>query len=454
LNRLLIASVFLLAGSVPALADQCTVGTIDNSNYAPDDTSISITFDQFRALVDNPGFCDLRFDAHNNLANDPNLFEVYSADYRGSVSPTPDDQAQDTIDHNGRSTTVTQTDTGGSTFYSDYVGKEADGTLHTKFNTAMSVATDPNSEATIDAIDYALVGTMTRADAESSLDSVARDQLGIIAHLDATTGLITGGTLEGANEAGLFGSVGSLTIGARARYNLAKGFSLLGGLSLVDQSPGAHYAGLVAVGSVRWVQPQTGGPRLFGEAGGEAGALSLQFTRNYIYTDTNPTLVPVTTTGTGVGLLGAVYGKAGVSIEADKNNVIVLSASIKESFLGFSHYQEPQGVNNLFAADLGGKTQSFTTAKLGADWTTTLSRDLSLTSSLAVGTTFGSAPQAYIFGGGDVTGAAASTVFAEYGVNVGWQMSPTDRINGFVQGSTGIGIGTHLQVGAGYTASF
>jgi hypothetical protein len=45
-------------------------------------------------------------------------------------------------------------------------------------------------------------------------------------------------------------------------------------------------------------------------------------------------------------------------------------------------------------------------------------------------------------------------LFAEYGLRLGWQPSPNARIDGFIQGSTGAGIGTHTQVGAGYHQSF
>ncbi|MEO6394426.1 MAG: hypothetical protein ABIO40_00770 [Devosia sp.] len=453
MRRLALILGMLLAGTAAAAADECIVGTIDNSNYAPDDTSIVIGFDDFRAFVNNPGHCNLVFNAHDNLVNNPDLFEVYSADYRGAVSPGPDELAEATVDHNGRTDVLTQPDTA-AVFGTHYIGKESDGTIREEIGYELIVATDPGSEASLDSIDYALAGTMTRADAEDSLTSVALDQVGLVTHLDATTGLLTGLSLEGENEAGVFGGLGSYALGVRGRYNLGEGLSLLGGVSLVDQSPGAHYAGLIGAGALRYVQPDAGQFRLMGEAGVEAGGLGLQFTRNYIYSDTTPTIIPVTATGSGTATLGAIYGKAGLVFAPDADNQVLISASIKQTFLGFTNYQEEVSADNLFATDLSGVVQRFTTVKIGADWTTALAPDLSLTSSVALGTTLGSAPQAYIFGGGDVTGAAASTLFAQYGVDLGWQMAPEARIDGFIQGSTGTGIGSHAMIGAAYTTSF
>lgn len=97
---------------------------------------------------------------------------------------------------------------------------------------------------------------------------------------------------------------------------------------------------------------------------------------------------------------------------------------------------------------------SFTTVKVGADWTTQLAADVDLTTSLAVGSTMGSGAAADVFAVGTVTGSPQSTLFAEYGLRLGWEPNPNSRIDGFVLGSTGSGIGTHAQIGAAYHQSF
>jgi hypothetical protein len=53
-----------------------------------------------------------------------------------------------------------------------------------------------------------------------------------------------------------------------------------------------------------------------------------------------------------------------------------------------------------------------------------------------------------------VTGSAQSVVFTEYGLRLGWDVAQDARLDGFIQGTTGAGIGTHAQIGAGYHQTF
>ena len=61
---------------------------------------------------------------------------------------------------------------------------------------------------------------------------------------------------------------------------------------------------------------------------------------------------------------------------------------------------------------------------------------------------------AYILGGGTTTGGYSNTIFAEYGLGLGWEVAPGSTIEGFLQGSTGTNIGTHAQIGAAYRMKF
>ena len=141
--------------------------------------------------------------------------------------------------------------------------------------------------------------------------------------------------------------------------------------------------------------------------------------------------------------------------ELDQSNEVVLSATAKESFIGFGDYQEAVSGSNLFAADLSGQVAGFTTVKVGADWTTALATDVDLTAHLGVGTTMANQrTTAYILGGGTTTGGFSSTIFAEYGLGLGYHLTPASTIEGFVQGSTGTNIGTHAQIGAAYRMTF
>ncbi|MEP7239793.1 MAG: hypothetical protein ABI697_02800 [Devosia sp.] len=449
-SALVVAGLWMASGVSAIAAAPCPPDT-----YASDALSGAATFS---AIFAPPTMtCSFSVAAPNT---DPDTFVVYGANYRGALLDEGDTGTL-TVRHNGRADSFHMTgDFTGQYTQDGYVGKEADGTLRSTVTVGMDQVADPSlALITLDSADYTEVATMTKTDAEDSMNSVGLDQVGLVTHLGATAGLLAGQgqPLEGDDEVGLIGGAGSLMFGARARYNLADGYSVLGGVSLIDQSPGAHYGGAVAAAAFRYVQPDTQGFRLVGEVGGQAGLLSLQFTRSYSFTDTSgaPVIVPVTVTGSGTAVLGAIYGKVGAMLDTGPAGTLLLSATLRQTFLGFASYQEPFSSSNLFAADLGGKVQSFTTATLGADWTVALARDVALTSSLAVGTTIANnGAGAYLFGGGDVAGTPQSTLFAQYGLNLGWEMSPQTRLDTFVQGSTGAGIGTHAQVGAAYSMRF
>ncbi|MEQ1768722.1 MAG: hypothetical protein ABL879_02700 [Devosia sp.] len=316
-------------------------------------------------------------------------------------------------------------------------------------------------------IDPALVGTLESMDIfaawttlgsqQDALSDVGQQQAGLITHLDATISLLTSGnlSLEGDNELSVLGAVGSSTLGVHARYNLADGFSLLGGASLVDfEMPGASTSGMIGAGAVRYIQPGGGDMRYFGEAGVNAGAMTFSFTREY---DIGLGFTHEAT-GSGTGMLLGAYGRGGVIWTPDEANEIVFSTTLKQTLFNIDSYTEvdPNGDPNFFAADLSGNSVAYTTLKAGADWTTDLAPDVDLTLSGALGATFGNGGvSAEVFGLPDaVTGEAGSTIFAEYGARLGWTPSPQTRLDGFITGTTGTGIGSHAQVGLAYNLTF
>ncbi len=452
MKRFLTATALLLAGTAAASADPCTIvydGT--NPTYAPDDSAITLFADAFSAFVGNNGTCAPSFDAHSNVPNDTDKFEVYSSDIRGD-SFFPNDKVKITVKTNGRTYTETF-QSGDNPLMTHYIGKEADGKLKSKIEMEITDPEDPGTEAFIDSIDYALAGTMTRTQAEASLTSLGNAQTAMVTHLDATSGLLTGGnmTLEGDNEVRVLGGVGSYMLGGNLRYNLSDGFSLLAGVSLIDQGAGgAHYTGGLGAAALRFVEPGGASQRFFGEAGVDGGVFNMRFSRTY--TDDNSTQ---TVTGTGNGGLGAIYLRGGLLFQLDESNEVVLSATAKQSFIGFGDYREKVSAGNLFAADLSNQLAGFTTVKLGADWTTALASDVDLTAHLGVGTTMANQrTTAYILGGGTTTGGYTNTVFAEYGAGLAWHITPVSTIEGFLQGSTGTSIGTHAQIGAAYRMKF
>jgi hypothetical protein len=452
MKRLLTATAILLAGTAAASADPCTI-TYDATNptYAPDDSAITLFADAFSAFVGNNGTCAPSFDAHKNVPNDPDVFEVYTSDIRGDTF-FPNDEVEITVKTNGRTYTETF-QSGDNPLMTHYIGKEANGKLESEIEMEITDPEDPATESFIDSIDYALAGTMTRDQAEASLVGLGRAQTAMVTHLDATSGLLTGGnmTLEGDNEVRVLGGVGSFMLGGNVRYNLSEGFSVLAGVSIIDQGAGgARYTGGLGAAALRFVEPGGASTRFFGEAGVDGGVFNMRFSRTY--TDDNSTQ---TVTGSGIGGLGAIYLRGGMLFQLNENNEVVLSATAKQTLVGFGDYRETVTPGNLFAADLSDQLAGFTTVKLGADWTTALAEDVDFTAHLGIGTTMANQrTSAYILGGGTTTGGYTNTVFAEYGAGLAWHVTPESTVEGFLQGSTGTNIGTHAQIGAAYRMKF
>ena len=449
MKRLLTATALLLGSTAIASADPCVINP-STPTYSPDDTIISLLYDSFSATVGNNATCAPSVDAHSNTpATDD--FEVYSSDIRGD-SFFLDDKTKITVKTNGRTFTKTF-QSGDNPLMTHYIGKEANGKLESEIEMEITDPEDPSTEAFIDSIDYALAGSMTRNQAEASLGKLGNQETAMVTHLDATSGLLTGSNmrLEGQNEFRVLGGIGSYMLGGNVRYNMSDGFSVLAGVSLIDQgAAGGHYTGGLGAAALRFVEPGGAAQRFFGEAGVDAGVLKMSFSRTY--TDNNSTQ---TVTGTGLGGLGAVYVRGGMLFQLDDTNEVVLSATAKQSFVGFGNYQEAVTAGNLFAADLSNQFAGFTTVKIGADWTTAIASDIDLTAHLGVGTTMANQrTTAYILGGGTTEGTFASTVFAEYGAGLAWHVTPQSTIEGFVQGSSGTNIGTHAQVGAAYRMTF
>jgi len=310
-----------------------------------------------------------------------------------------------------------------------------------------------SSEVDVDSIDL-LVAYTTLAEQETSLVTIGIQQLAISTHLDETAGLLTNsnGPPEGGNSVTLIGGAGSATLGFAARYNLADGFSLLGGASIIDFGvPGGGARGLLAAGAVRFVQPGASEMRLMGEVGVRVAGLGLSFSRHYAdgFQGTDAS-------GNGTGLLSSAYIRGGVLWAPDADNSVLFTGTLKQGVLGVGSFVEddPDTNPNLFGANLSGTSDNFTTVKGEADWTRKLGPGVDMTTSLALGAAYGSGASADIFAVGAVNGGPVSTVFAQYGLRVGWDLGPSIRVDGFLAGSTGTNIGTHAQVGAEYHMSF
>lgn len=454
--KLHVAAAALVLITTPALAasDGCPTGSYLVAR--PDDTAVSVTFDELQvANVTGPAtvVCDLFVSAKD--PNDPpasGTFEAYSADYRGFVFP--DQAASFTVTENGvvRSLEVVPSEEGVEGFLMHtYVGPDEFGTLNSNIAVdAIGVGAEP--VAGIDTVDYLFLGSTTLGSQVASLDQLASQATAVVMHLNTTTGLVVSANkpLVRDDEVSLFGAVGSHNVGLTGHFDLDDGFSLDGGVALFDQSvDGAATSGVLLGGKAGFLQPEGGSAfRWLGSAGlTVAPGMSMSFSRDYTLFDIND--VPSTVNGKadGNGTMVGVWLEGGLLVAPAPDNEIIFSASYARNWLNFGGVAEEQTDANPFAFSADGAS-TFDTLKAKAAWSTAITPDVDLTLHAAVGQVIASDFSGDVALVGPLTVGGQDDTFAEYGARVDWQVTETAQVGVFALGSTGSVTGTHLQVGA------
>ncbi len=315
---------------------------------------------------------------------------------------------------------------------------------------------DSEAEAGLDTTDIAVFYTW-EDELQASIDALAGGQSALVTHISSTAELLTGGNkpvdVQGS-EVGILGGRGSYMFGVAGHYSIADGFSLLGGVSLIDQSAGgASGTGILGALAVRYVDPvQTSGFRLFGEGGLNFAALSTTFSRSYL---TNLSVDPLTVDSTTSAAFGSAYVRGGVIVDVDSQNQVLLSTSVQQTGLGIAGYTEELTPLNPFPLTVEDQTAWFTVLRANAAWTTELSPELDLTANVGVGATIAHTPvNAEVAFVGDFAGTPQSTAFVDYGLRLGWMPTADLTVDVFAQGSTAMNGGTHAQIGSGLRMKF
>jgi hypothetical protein len=435
-----------------ALAANCTDGNVSITSV-PNPQTATVAFDQFIASVGDPATCAL------SVPIDPlpaGTIAAYSADYRGFLLEGT--QGRITVDNDGHITGVVVDASAGDVdglYLSSFAGSNAAGTaIESDIDLTILGYTDPGTQFTLDTIDYLELARTTTAAIQASADQLAADRTAVVTHLNGTADLLNGAgqPLESPDGVGFLGAFGSATLGVNAHMGLGEGFTALGGVAYIDQSAGgASASGILASGALRYIAPDAAMLRPYGEVGLHvAPSLDLSFSRTYT-TSTGTTSASADTTGSFFG----GYVKGGVLIAPDASNTVVLSATLAKDWLATGAATETLDGSNLFAASTPAQTGSFDTFKLGADWTTTLTPELDVTFSAAVGHTFAeNAVVTDVAFAGPFTGAAKSETFAEYGVHANYALSSQTSVGAFVFGTTGESSGTHIKVGGDFHVHF
>lgn len=439
------APLFLLTSAGALAADGCPP---DNTSITNNGTSISVIFDVFQATTAQSASCHLV--APTLLPQD--TFAVYKADYRGFV--VGGDTGTLTTTQGGVTDVAVIPGSPDDFFHTGYVGSNAAGDIVSDITLNLQ-SPHPPSQATLDSVDYLELGRTTLASVESSIGDIAAGRTGVVTHLNATSELLVGGgqPVERPDNVALLGAVGSHTIGATGHLNMGDGFAVDGGVALFGQSVDQATAdGLLFSGRARYLQPDSGGVRLFGGAGlNAAPGMSLGFTRHYDDGSADGATVHSRSAGSLVGL----YLEGGALYAPDPSNEIAFTGTLLQSWLSVDGYSETFGTDNLFPASFGDATNSFTTVKADAAWSSALTPDIDLTLNAAIGHTFANdAVAADVAFVGPVSVSGQSELFAEYGARLGWAFGPTTTLGVFAQGSSGAVTGTHVQAGTTLSLQF
>ncbi|WP_439601636.1 hypothetical protein [Devosia sp.] len=439
------APLFLLMSGGAFAADGCPPGDTSITNNG---TSVSVIFDVFLATTTASATCNLV--APTLLPQD--TFAVYRADYRGFV--IEGDTGTLTTTQGGVSDVAVIPGSATDFFHTGYVGSNAAGNIVSDISLNLQ-SPNPPSQAGLDSVDYVELGRTTLASVESSIGDIATGRTGIVTHLNATSELLVGGgqPVERPDNVALLGAVGSHTVGATGHLNMGDGFTVDGGVALFGQSVGESSAdGLLFSGRAKYLQPDTGGIRLFGGAGiNAAPGMSLGSTRQYDDGSADGATVKSSTSGSLVGL----YLEGGALYAPDPSNEIAFTGTLLQSWLSVDGYSETFGTDNLFPATFGDSTNSFTTVKADAAWTSAVTPDIDLTVHGAIGHTFANdAVTADVAFVGPVSVGGQSELFAEYGARLGWTFGPSTTLGVFAQGSSGAVSGTHVQAGTTLSMQF
>ncbi len=423
----------VLAGTTVALwssgalaFDACPDGA--TTTVSPDGTSYSTLFDAWVAFAGDIASCSFSFPLETDAPSGSII--VYSSDYRGGYELGPGDDIDVTLEQNGE--TDGFSDTGPATedpFLFSSMVAASDGKIEVDGEVDLGDATDGLTFAAIDTADFTELGRIT----------TPTDQTAAIVHLGATAGLLTGGLqpIEDDNHIGLIGGYGSYMFGATGRYNISDGFSVLGGVSLVNQTAGASQVnGVLGAVAVRYVEPGFNSFRPMAEGGLVAGALDVDY----------PNVASNVPTG-----LGTIYGKAGLVSDVDQSTQVAFYATLAETGLNSSAFTQ---TFPAFTVNVPAQTGFFTTAKATAAITTELMPTVDLTAEASAGMVFShGGMQATIPGLGTVSGSQNSA-FVDYGLRLGWEPDPMVKLELFGQGSIGQDAGMHNQIGASAKLKF
>lgn len=258
------------------------------------------------------------------------------------------------------------------------------------------------------------------------------------------------------SEAGVFASAGSAAIGGSLRYGSSTGFSVLGGLSFMQEDyPDSKlkHAGMGAL-ALQYLHNGGGWWHPFVETGGwYVLDAALDITRTYLNG-------AGTATGAGntMGDLSYIFVRAGLLLEQSRADQMALSLEYGRERLSVNGYAERMSPQNPFEAYVATSTDELDLVKLRLQWSHRFNSLLDSTLWVAGvhGFDASSGLTAFVPGFGTVTFAEPEHAnWVEYGARIGYQVTQAVTIDAFANGVSGHGsIETRAHAGLGLRFRF
>lgn len=424
-----VALALLLPG-IAGAADGCPPGSVSTTPSGAG--AFSVLFSAF--TTDRGTVSSCRVSVATGSTSGGKSIRVYSADYRGVVTLAPGDRATLTT----RQEALIDSRRFAGPYDGDlatraYVGTNDAGNIESIIALDLQESADPFAFGAVDSADYALVATAERADLARSIRNVADERVASVIGIQSLASILTGASsrIDDQSHIGVVGGAGSPFIGANGRIGFTDTVSVSGGAAVFKQKAGGtDLEGLLASGSVRYLPAGNSPMKPFVEGAMRLSALDMELTRTYATSSS-----AVTSNSQADGWLAGGTIKAGLVMEPDQFNQIVVAASYSADWMRFGNSAEAFGADNLFAASFGKSTGRTDTVKADAAWTTRATDQIDIGLNAGVGVAFARKDlQAGVAFAGDLDRRAERLLFATYGAQVDFR--PTERLTGnvYVQG--------------------
>ena len=172
--------------------------------------------------------------------------------------------------------------------------------------------------------------------------------------------------LSSDTEAGVFGTIGSGSVGAFGQFDLGNGFSVRAGAAWQEADFHAvklESSGLIG-GKARYISNDLGGFKLFAEAGGWT-SISGKFVFTRTYANGAGTAVGTANTG---GSDSYYFGRIGAALEVTPDDQAALSGEIGRADLNTYAYSETLSQADPFEAQANAGQDSFTVWGVRGQW--------------------------------------------------------------------------------------